>query len=153
MEVPTNWMISYDPGNVSAYAEWSNGRLSKARLGRPPLNRFYDVAVTEKPIVYPYSPIPPNDICTLRDDMSDFLARCAPDSVVVKYEPREWKGQVPKPKRGETWDSYIIHKRVSRALDGVELALYMEALEVVPVAQRHNIVDAVGIGLKYLRRM
>lgn len=66
-------------------------------------------------------------------------------SVKTKYvRPHTWKGSIPKTKNLQ---DYIIHKRNLKTLQGVYLQQYVDSLKECPVALRHNIVDAVGIGL------
>lgn len=59
--------------------------------------------------------------------------------LVFRYYPREWKAQV---------DPEVSNQRVLERLTPEEL----EALEDVPASLRHNMLDAVGIGLKRLGR-
>jgi len=60
------------------------------------------------------------------------------------YLPREWKGQVPK---------RIHQPRIIKALTDEERAEMDKDLAPYTKSLRHNALDAVGIGLKYLRRM
>jgi hypothetical protein len=55
------------------------------------------------------------------------------------YVPKEWKGQTPKA---------IHNKRVMAKLGTEET----RAIEKTPPALLHNVIDAIGIGLFYLRR-
>ncbi len=71
------------------------------------------------------------------------------DCRVAAYRPEDWKGQIPKPKKGET---YIIETRVIAALSPSERdTLYK--LVAVYGARFHNVVDAIGIGLYHLGRL
>lgn len=56
----------------------------------------------------------------------------------------EWKGTVPKE---------VTKHRVEKALQPWELAVYAESLLKVPGGLRHNVIDAIGLVLRYLRRM
>ena len=56
------------------------------------------------------------------------------------YLPKEWKGQVPKP---------IHNKRVEKTLNPKERTKILG----LPASTRHNVIDAVGIGLYHLGRM
>ena len=58
-------------------------------------------------------------------------------------EPAQWKGQIPKPKRGET---YIIEKRVLEVLSPPERAVLDLGCKGLCASKRHNVIDAVGIG-------
>lgn len=58
----------------------------------------------------------------------------------TRFLPREWKGQVPK----ETHNRRILAKLHKDEVENIETC---------PESLRHNVVDAVGIGLFYLGRM
>lgn len=58
---------------------------------------------------------------------------------VVGYEPYQWKGTVPKD---------IHNKRVLTRLSEAEHAL----LDDIPAGLVHNTIDAIGIGLVFLKR-
>lgn len=58
--------------------------------------------------------------------------------------PREWKGTIPKRTK---LDDYVIHKRNLQELRLYERATYLKELDRVPAGLRHNVADAVGIGL------
>lgn len=147
-------LVSYDPGKTPAWAEFHTRILMKCRLGMVPsyVDAYAYEFVGEKPVVYPHSPIPPNDLIPVAINLGQAMA-WAEWGTVTTYEPRQWKGQVPKPKRYEKWDTYIIHQRILKVLDKDELKVYLLALATVPEKQRHNIVDAVGIGLHHLGRL
>lgn len=60
---------------------------------------------------------------------------------VVTYLPNQWKGQVPKE---------VMVRRVKKRLSHDEL----DRVELPSAAsEEHNVYDAVGIGLRYLRRI
>jgi hypothetical protein len=58
----------------------------------------------------------------------------------VAYRPRQWKGNVPKE---------AMCKRIESRLSAEELA----AIAPCPASLRHNVVDSIGVGLKYLGRL
>jgi hypothetical protein len=58
--------------------------------------------------------------------------------------PDEWKGQLP---------DTVVQGRVSARLDLEEAKVLAAAFERVPEGRRHNVTDAVGIGLWTLRRL
>lgn len=58
----------------------------------------------------------------------------------VRYFPREWKGTI---------DGDTMIGRIEARLDARELA----AIEACPKSLRHNVVDAIGIGLKFVGRI
>lgn len=59
---------------------------------------------------------------------------------VVGYRPREWKGQIPKD---------VHNRRVEKALETYELAQFAGC----PAYLKHNVLDAVGLGLFHLGRL
>lgn len=155
-------LVSYDPGKTPAWALFETRILVRCARGRPTVYQLGPNlhAVIEEPMVYPHSPIPPNDLIPVAIDVGEFHGLLRENALEyggpVSFEhvkPRQWKGQVPKPKRYEKWDTYIIHQRILKVLDKDELKVYLLALATVPEKQRHNIVDAVGIGLHHLGRL
>ncbi len=59
---------------------------------------------------------------------------------VTTYTPRAWKGQVPKD---------IMNQRVLGRLIENEIS----SLPAYPKSKMHNVLDAIGIGLKHLKRL
>jgi RNase H-fold protein (predicted Holliday junction resolvase) len=82
----------------------------------------------------------PNDLIDLAAIVGGICAimQCGPETKI--YKPREWKGQAPKE---------IIHERARKRLSTAELA----AMVLPAKSLQHNVLDAVAIGLVYLRRM
>lgn len=72
------------------------------------------------------------------------ITTATPAGEILTVRPREWKGTIPK---ARAWDEYIIHRRNEEALPGVLLHRYRAGLMRVAPSMRHNIADAVGIGL------
>ena len=71
------------------------------------------------------------------------LAACFPTINAKEVSPHEWKGQVPKE---------AIAARVESRLSEAERAAYDAGLAAVAPSLRHNVSDAVGIGLWGLGR-
>lgn len=102
-----------------------------------------DEAVVELPRVYRRSKADPDDLIRLA-----FFAgalSCGPWPCRVA-RPHDWKGNVPKVATG-SWDRYVIHRRIWKLLDPHECAIYQAALDRIPARLRHNVIDAVGLGL------
>ncbi len=99
------------------------------------------VCVYEEPRIYPMgkSSSRPNDIVKLAIRAGRLTA---PWSNPIPYAPHEWKGQVPDD---------ILEARIVGKLLTEELAC-LEALGL-PKSRKHNVTDAIGIGLKHLKRM
>lgn len=66
----------------------------------------------------------------------------------VSVTPHDWKGTIPKADRIA---DYIIHRRNEKALDDAGCEAYRKGLVTIPASLRHNIADAVGIGLYAIR--
>jgi len=114
--------------------------------------RPVSTVVIEKPQVYVASRSKgdPNDLITIAAVVGAVVMRAwwghpLHRPALVVYKPAEWKGQVPKPKPGET---YIIEERVRAKLSEEE-----RARVALPTAKslHHNVFDAVGLGLHHLR--
>jgi len=99
----------------------------------------------EKPQVYPGAGVAvKKDTQELRDLVDALVAELRPlGHRVVTYEPRKWKGQIPKPAH---------HRRVLEALSPAERDLVHGACDLEPAA-RLDIMDAVGLELFALKRV
>jgi hypothetical protein len=101
------------------------------------------VAVVELPQVYRRSRADPDDLIRLA---------FAAGMLASKYEscrtvrPHDWKGSVPK-LASRAWDRYIVHQRTLEILSVEEQGIYLPALDRIPAYLRHNVCDAVGLGL------
>jgi hypothetical protein len=101
--------------------------------------------VIEQPQHYQqrYSKGDPQDLAMLSLLCGSILAEVRAHSQRLVY-PREWKGTIPKRTK---LDDYIVHKRNVAGLRRHERNRYTAGLETAPRSLRHNIADAVGIGL------
>jgi len=138
-------IASVDPHKSKiALVEWYyDGTLADYDLVRSNLVEYclarvrrYEVLVIEKMQVYPNERVKrPNDLLAV----SKTVGLChVMGRQVVEYAPRTWKGQVPKDKH---------HPRIKDALSDKELAILGKQ------ANQPDVLDAVGIGLKYFRRI
>ena len=163
-------IISIDPGlDYFACAKWDeHGRLIGAEFYEVPLSPRTEPAaravsvggmfgailepylrddcsrvVFESPVIYPKSKAPPNDIMHLYGAVVAMAQVCAEYFVRAEFvEPRKWKGNVPKAVFGERIESRLTPKEHQLA-----------HLERFPKTKRHDVVDAIGIGLWWLRRL
>jgi hypothetical protein len=98
--------------------------------------------VIERPMIYPggRQKARPADIIALAVRAGEWGGKVAAftGSVPEYVEPARWKGQVPKD---------IHHARILAKLSPEEQAVLTSAGNGVAPSKRHNIVDAVGIGL------
>jgi hypothetical protein len=100
-----------------------------------------DMYVVEVPQVYRFggASTDPDDLIQLAGIGGAVGSIIKPTSA-RGYYPRQWKGQVPKE---------IMIKRIETKLASQEVA----AIVKCPPSLRHNVVDAIGIGLFHLGRL
>jgi hypothetical protein len=98
------------------------------------------VVVIEKPQIYPNSPVPPNDIITLTLQAGRYLGIAEQMGIAILRTvlPKSWKGQLPKG---------VCAGRIISRLSSEELLVLKAAESKLPAGKRHNLIDAVGIGL------
>ena len=148
----TQMLLSVDPGTRSlAWASWHD-RLSACGLARTKKQglgaQAHDLVtqlpagdlevVVELPRIYPYDKKrQPNDLI----DLAFVAGMCGllGDSVTAVV-PTTWKGQTPKP---------IHHRRIMEQLTMEELLVVKACIANIPKSLRHNVIDAIGIGLYY----
>lgn len=88
----------------------------------------------------------PNDLIALAAVVAAVVTRYA--SIVTRYKPRDWKGQVPK----EVIQARILGAPgVAGRLSAEEVAVFKDC--ACPKSLRHNVLDAIGIGLHFLDRL
>ena len=137
-------LISIDPGERAGIAYFQGEVLVKAeavRSSEPFSGRRYsaDRIVLEVPFAYPRSGVDPNRLITLAVTAGRLAGRFS--GRVEKVYPRAWKGQ--RPKHLDTMYTYdLLLPKEKRIVDD-STSLKME---------RHNVLDAVGIGLWALKR-
>lgn len=149
-------LYSIDPGaHALAFACFVDERLREVDMIRGEnfphgIDRFrgslatcVPSAVIEVPQVYGRrrSPVDPNDLIAVavtvgRAAQQFFAGR------VDLVQPHTWKGSVPK--------DVMLNRIVSKLDDGERLILHSAK---VPASLRHNLIDAVGLGLWKVRRL
>jgi hypothetical protein len=159
--MPPPWLLAVDPAvNDAGLALFRHGELVWAWVaqaeGAARADRWHWYArhvrhaleqrgvdereltlVVERMQAYPRSPVDPNDLLDVQGTAGAVVGAVPQARRVVAVHPREWKGQRPK----------------SAIVADVRRAGIRDALIVAPSAGvRHNAVEAVGIGLWYLRR-
>lgn len=143
--------VTIDPGLNPGWSIWAAYELVACGLGDPRSHRRHVVtsanpdadtigdAWIEAQKIYPRSKVDPNDIVTLARDAGRWAGRYDACGVDVQFvEPVVWKGQVPK----ETH-----HARIWAALTADEQEVVSLSLKGVAPKKRHNVLDAIGIGL------
>ncbi len=143
-----NLLYSVDPGKrQSAVAAFLDGEMvgvwfaSSETVDLAPEN--LGAVVMERPRSYPGSPVRENDLLDLTAAGMAVASRLArPGERVQLVDPQAWKGQVPKP---------ITRARIIAKLSPGELSRLEQCL-TAPGGERHNLYDAIGIGLHALKR-
>lgn len=128
-------------------AGWAGDQTPSAIARLKPFQRPTDLIVVEVPQVYvARSGAPPGDLVdvAVMAGLVIGLAVSKGAEIVQTPRPAEWKGQVPKA---------VLHSRLWSLLSAVEEASLRADLSAVATSKRHNVLDAVGIGLWALRRM
>ena len=144
-------IVAVDPGTTcTGVAVFQNEILISCYLprGKTWIDTFRalptlrpDVLVVEDPRIYPVSKARPNDILKLARSVGAVVAKIdAPETRLVT--PATWKKSVPK---------RIHQKRILKALNEQEKAVLDNC--DCPKSLLHNTVDAVGIGLWFLKRL
>ncbi len=158
LEVASSSLMSIDPGKgVCGWAKFqdSNGRLLACGLVRGKTfgdmsfeikrtlgNTYVDRLVVEKPQVYQQRMWKgdPNDLIDVAI-VGGMAAQAIDFGIFEDVTPRKWKGTRPKK---------VCNKLTLDTLDDGELEVY-RSIDVF-ASLRHNVLDAIGIGLWRLGR-
>lgn len=153
-------LLAVDPSLAcSGYALFDNGVFERAgvvsTLSSEPLpvriracsatlsGVDYDQLVIEWPQIYPHARgkgQDPNDLLCVAGVVGAILGETWRDAEYIKLvHPADWKGQVPKK---------IHNARVLQRLSAEERT----RLPDLPASKLHNAIDAIGLGLWYLKR-
>jgi len=136
--------LAIDPGTHTGWAVFNeDGALKACGIGEPPFPSPYRRVVIELPQVYPTSPVPPNDLVTLAF-LAGRYAGAAAGAEVFTVFPHTWKGNLSKA---------VCAARVKERLSREERVVVEKCLVQVPEKQRHNVWDAIGIGLFAFRQV
>ncbi len=136
----TPHLTAIDPGTDQGWAHFRDGVLTACGLGSC---WFYGDVLIELPQVYRGSKVNPNDLVTLAVKVGELKYHAeSTGHVVTLVWPHDWKGSTPKK---------IHNNRVIKRLRVDEWAV-VERAECSD-SKRHNVLDAVGLGLWKLGRM
>ena len=147
--------VTIDPGADTGWSLWGSNGLELCGLGDPRLKKgsvilddhtcVTDVWIESQAIYPGRGGARPADIIKLAQSAGAWAGIYATLGAEVHWVlPAQWKGQIPKPKRGET---YIVEKRVLAVLSPPERAVLELGCKGLCASKRHNVIDAVGIGL------
>jgi hypothetical protein len=148
-------MISVDPDQQGYWAYWNGQRLQEC--GQWPCFQCQDenLVIEDQVIINGFTRDPASIIKLAHAAgaiAAEFGYPLQPER--VKWvKPSSWKRNTRKPKKASQWASYAIHRLVIEALDPREIAIYTVSLASLAEGLRHNLADAVGIGLHELGRL
>lgn len=137
------FVLAVDPGADTGWAIFDDDTLKVCGMGvggcmRNGITR----AVIEKPMIYPggRQQARPADVIKLAVRAGEWGGRCESwFGIQAEYvEPFRWKGGIPKD---------IHHARIWAVLKPTEQAIVADAAKGIAPSKRHNLMDAVGIGL------
>lgn len=135
--------LTIDPGNDTGWALWLDGGLVTCGLNAPP--RAVSHVWIEDQAIIPRVTRRPQDILTLAQNAGRWAGRYEAFGSHVQFiAPNVWKGG-PVPKN-------ISHPRIWAALRDAERSIVDEACRGMAPSKRHNVLDAVGIGLWVAKR-
>ncbi len=135
-------LLAIDPGADAGWARFDTaGQLAACGLGAPGPGSTSRVIV-ERPMIYPggRQKARPADVIKLATRAGEAAGQYARAvGVEPEYvEPHAWKGSV---------DKNIHHARIWAKLTPIEQEIVSASARGVAPSKRHNILDAVGIGL------
>jgi hypothetical protein len=140
-------LLAYDPGRDCGWAVFDEqGVYVRGGVRGVPDATGVRQAIIERPQVYRASRSKgdPNDLITLAIGVGRMQERLESKGVTVELVlPATWKGQIPKE---------VHHRRILEVLTATERTRLSASLSGIAPSIRHNLLDAVGLGLWFLRR-
>lgn len=136
-------LLAIDPGASTGWALFVYDALVECGRGDPPRDGgrlSYGTVVIECPRAYPHGKVDPNDLIALARKVGRFET-LYPNAEIVY--PSTWKGSLTKQQ---------CHARFLQRLDQTEWAALDAGLVGVPNSARHDVKDAVCLGLWKLGR-
>ena len=139
-------LLAIDPGKITGWALFEDSSLCDCGISKthPPTRVFSKInVIIEKPKVYPNRPIDSNDLIELAIRVGRIVEYYSMHGCTVSLvRPSDWKGQLPKD---------VLWERARARLSEKERAV--EAAATAAPSYRHNMRDAIGIGLWKLGRL
>jgi hypothetical protein len=148
-------LVSIDPSTRDlAWARWDGKTL--VACGLYPFDKLWvagewcrnvggDVLVVEEPMVYHGAKNTKGADAEDLIQLAKVVGACATFRGHVTFlKPANWKGQIPKD---------VCWMRSLKRLSVQEAAVYDAAIRQVGASKRHNVHDAIGLGLYYLGRL
>lgn len=147
------FLLAIDPGVSSGFAVFDiNLKLVTCGLSNPRKFRTnqapFDRVVIEHPMIYPHGRTPdPNSIVKLAANAGEWAGRFgdySKEESNVRYVfPRDWKGTI---------NPDVCNQRVWSALELDEQNTVDLCCKGMAPSKRHNVLDAIGIGLFAINR-
>jgi hypothetical protein len=141
-------LLAIDPGAHTGWAlflESGGWHLAACGVASPtsdmpwPGTKTLDQVVIEDPVIYPHSKARPADLMKLARIVGRYEERFAHARAIELVTPRSWKGSV---------DGDIMLKRIEAALTMADRTVY----DLYSGGYKHNMTDAVGLGLWALKQ-
>jgi hypothetical protein len=134
-----NLLLAIDPGNHPGFAVFRAGLLTWCGIDAP--HGLYggapDLLVVERPVIYPDSPVPPEDVVALAITAGMLAERYARGCEIIWRPARTWKGQVPKS---------VTRARVIKRSTPTELEIISAAQKTIAKTYQPDMFDAIGLG-------
>jgi hypothetical protein len=147
-------LVSIDPGNDTGWSVWDDARLTSCGLCHvrdyPALPFLIGLPIDDLVVELPKDyggnrAVDPNNLISLGYKVGAIIATFCAYHHLMDHEfvheavhPTSWKGQVPK---------HIHHDRHLPKLDAAEKSILLSVLERTPKGKRHDVKDAVCLGL------
>lgn len=134
-----NLLLAIDPGKHPGFAVFCDGLLTWCGIDAPRglFGQRPDALVIERPVIYPDSPIPPEDVVSLAITAGALAERYTRGGDVFWRPARTWKGQVPKSST---------RARVLKRSTPIELAIISAAQKTIAKTYQPDMFDAIGLG-------
>lgn len=142
-------LLSVDPGKSMGWAYFVDARLYLCGLWNLAKDRFpfpnadaVSSVIIEDQVIYPDEKVKPASVISL----AKTAARAADR---MRYERVEWV----KPRTWKcTGDPDVLCVRIVKALSDFERKQYFTAADQIHESHRHDVIDAIGLGLWKLNR-
>lgn len=144
-------LLAIDPGTCTGWAGYENGRLMGCGVGEDLhaqrlATTIAERVVIESPKLRPWGEKNPNAILTLARNAGEWGGKIsqACGALVEYVTPNDWKGSTSKD---------VAHARIWSALSDEEKALVDRSFAAakgrngLAPSKRHNVLDAIGLGL------
>lgn len=139
-------LLTIDPGEQTGWALWWKGKMNACGLGGLRLNIlvYVDQAYIECPKIYPHTKARPNDLIKLARLVGRYEQFCEDLGAEVQViSPSDWKGQLSKD---------VSNARTWTTLNESERQIFTRNCGDLSPSKKHNVLDAIGIGLWVLKR-